>query len=430
MGLLFTYALTYGGALVSLFNPFYGLLIYICFAISKPEVMWPWSVPVGNYSRIVAISLLLGWVLRGFGNWQLGRAKGVVFAFIGFWLWAVFSGTFAATDHDRAFKFVEENGKILLPFLVGVTVIESPKQLTILIWVIVASVGYFALRENETYYLYGMPVGDNLKAHMMVVGSGLAFFSGLASQNLSMKTAGFAAAALMIHAAMFHMSRAAMIGIFVVGALTFLVLPKNWKTMSLMIVALAIGLRLAGPNIVHEFMTVTASEEERDASAASRFDLWAGLASEIQSNPVLGLGPNHWQLNSQNHGFVKGKDGHCLWLQMGAEMGIPGLMFLLCFYGLSVWRLLPAAMGRSEHELPWLRPVAQMVVVSICAFSVEQMFGSFSGMELPYYVVLIAAVALKLSSGKPASMHYPQWAGVGHGYNSAIHGQMREFVKS
>ena len=36
-GLLFTYALTYGGAVVSLFNPFYGLLIYVCFAIMRPE---------------------------------------------------------------------------------------------------------------------------------------------------------------------------------------------------------------------------------------------------------------------------------------------------------------------------------------------------------------------------------------------------------
>ena len=44
-GLLFTYLLTYGGAVVSLFRPFHGLLIYICFAIIKPEALWYWSVP-------------------------------------------------------------------------------------------------------------------------------------------------------------------------------------------------------------------------------------------------------------------------------------------------------------------------------------------------------------------------------------------------
>ncbi len=38
-GLLFTYALTYGGCLVTLFRPFYGLLIYVCFAIVKPDMI-------------------------------------------------------------------------------------------------------------------------------------------------------------------------------------------------------------------------------------------------------------------------------------------------------------------------------------------------------------------------------------------------------
>ena len=76
IGPLFTYLLTYGGSLAALFNPFVGLLVYVCFAIIKPEVMWFWSVPPGNYSRIIAISLLIGWALKGFGGWQFGRARG------------------------------------------------------------------------------------------------------------------------------------------------------------------------------------------------------------------------------------------------------------------------------------------------------------------------------------------------------------------
>ncbi len=79
-GLLFTYGLTYGGALVSLFNPFSGLLIYICFAIVRPESMWFWSVPAGNYSRIIAIALLAGWAMHGFGSWRFGRARAIVTA--------------------------------------------------------------------------------------------------------------------------------------------------------------------------------------------------------------------------------------------------------------------------------------------------------------------------------------------------------------
>ena len=88
-GLLFTYLMTYGGALASLFNPYIGLLIYICFAIIKPESLWYWSVPAGNYSRIVALALLVGWALQGFGDWRFGRAKGVVIALVGFLGWSM-----------------------------------------------------------------------------------------------------------------------------------------------------------------------------------------------------------------------------------------------------------------------------------------------------------------------------------------------------
>src|SRR5438132_13135473 len=119
-GLIFTYLLTYGGAAVSLVSPFIGLLIYICFAIIKPEAMWYWSVPVGNYSRIVAIALLIGWVLQGFGNWNFGRARLTVLSLTGFMLWAIV-GALLAPQPKAAWGFVEMLAKIVLPFLVGIT---------------------------------------------------------------------------------------------------------------------------------------------------------------------------------------------------------------------------------------------------------------------------------------------------------------------
>src|SRR5947209_14013072 len=105
-GLLFTYAMTYGGAVVGLFRPFAGLLIYVCFAIIKPEALWYWSVPEGNYSRIIAIVLLVGWVVQGCGAWRLGKAWTVVLALLGYWVWSALSA-FGASDQESAWRFVE-----------------------------------------------------------------------------------------------------------------------------------------------------------------------------------------------------------------------------------------------------------------------------------------------------------------------------------
>src|SRR5947209_611729 len=106
-GLIFTYLLTYGGAVVALFNPFVGVLIYVSFSIIRPEVMWSWSVGEGNYSRIVGIALLVGWALRGFGNWHLRRSWLTVAAFICYWLWGAVGAAFAENQRV-ALTFVEE----------------------------------------------------------------------------------------------------------------------------------------------------------------------------------------------------------------------------------------------------------------------------------------------------------------------------------
>src|SRR5207249_3966995 len=144
-GLLFTYALTYGGACISLFRPFYGLLIYICFSILRPESLWHWSVPRGNYSRIVAVALLVGWAINGFGNWRLGKGTGLLICFVGYWAWAAASTFGSAIFPTVGFAYLESTAKILLPFLVGVTIIESIEQVKQLAWVIALSVSYLAL---------------------------------------------------------------------------------------------------------------------------------------------------------------------------------------------------------------------------------------------------------------------------------------------
>ncbi|MGH9429170.1 MAG: DUF5935 domain-containing protein, partial [Terriglobia bacterium] len=149
-GLLFTYLLTYGGAVISLFSPFAGLLIYICFAIVKPDSMWYWSVPPGNYSRIVAAGMLVGWALHGFGHWQFGRARGIAVCFAGFVAWALLSAL-NAPQPDRGLAFVESFAKILLPFLVGMTTIDSIDKLKKVAWVMALSQGYVALEMNLSY---------------------------------------------------------------------------------------------------------------------------------------------------------------------------------------------------------------------------------------------------------------------------------------
>src|SRR4051812_30748198 len=222
-GLVFTYLLTYGGAAVSLFNPYVGLLIYVCFAIIRPESLWHWSVPAGNYSRIVAAGLLAGWVLNGLGRWSFGRAKPIVGSLLLYWVWACLSAI-QAQDQTEAWAWVESQVKIVLPFLVGMTLIDSARQLKQLAWVIALSHGYVAYELNLSYFVNGYNVfqdigfggmDNNSFAIALCSAAGLSFFLGLNASRWWLTLLAFASAALSVHAVMLSFSRGGMVGLII-----------------------------------------------------------------------------------------------------------------------------------------------------------------------------------------------------------------------
>ncbi len=404
-GLLFTYVLTFGGALISLFNPFVGLLIYICFAIVSPRTMWYWSVPRWHYSRIVAIALLAGWALKGFGCWQLGRGRGIVLALLGFWLWSVL-GAAQAPDQEVAWTFVESLSKAVLPFLVGITTIDSLHKLRQVVWVILLSQGYVAFELNLSY-LQGFNrvheighggMDNNAVAIAMVTSMGLAFFCGLHSQGWWRKALAFGSAALMGHTVLLTFSRGGMLALIITGVVAFVFVARRPKHFVALALAVLLGIWLAGPQVSERFMTIFADPAERDPSAQSRLDLWANCWDAMLRQPVFGIGPDHWPLVVHQYGWVPGKHAHTLWLSIGAELGFPGLLCLGLFYGLCVARLWPLAREQGPVPDPWFGYFARMVIASLIGFAVSAQFVSLPGLELPYYITLVGAGALKLSS--------------------------------
>jgi O-antigen ligase len=430
-GLIFTYLLTYGGAVVALFDPFPGLLIYVCFAIIRPQHMWYWSVPQGNYSRIVAIGLLLGWLLKGLGSWNLGQARAIVFTLLGYWGWATVTAIWAA-DQTIAWAFIEFLSKIVLPFLVGITTIDSLAKVKTLAWVIALSQGYVALEFNLTYFsgynrlaeegFGGMD--NNGNAIALVTCVGLCFFLGLHARRWWLKGVVFAAAALMTHAILFSNSRGGMLALIVTAVVTFLLLPKKPSYCLLFALSALLAWRMAGPQVVARFETAFANAEDRDASAESRVQLWAACWDSMQKHP-LGLGPDHFPLIVEQYGYSKGKQAHTLWLQTGADLGIPGLILLGSFYLICMRRLWPLARARVPLSDPWFSYLAQMVISSLTGFMVAAQFVSLTGLESPFYVTLVGAGVLKLRSLEPHSRaflpldsgvmkahdRHPQWPG-------------------
>jgi O-antigen ligase len=205
-----------------------------------------------------------------------------------------------------------------------------------------------------------------------------------------------------------------MLALVISAAVAYWFVPKKASHLFIFAFAILLGWRLAGQQVTERFLTIFVSAEERDTSAQSRLDLWRGCIDTIAQHPIFGVGPEHWGTVVSKYGYREGKLAHTLWLQTGAELGIPGLFLLLLFYGSCVWRLTSIIKSKRAVSDEWFRDAGRMVVASIIGFAIAAQFVSLYGLEVPYYIALIGAGTLKLASAPaipdsrpdPASMPF------------------------
>lgn len=353
--------------------------------------------------------MLIGWAIRGFGSWKLGRGGPIVVLLLLYWGWVTL-GASLAVDKELAWGFVDYLSKIVLPFLVGVSVINSVEKLEGLAWTIVLSLGYVAFDFNQSYlsgfnrlYWVGFFGGDNNCAAIgLVSGIWLAFFAGIDCQSRWGKLAGLSSAFLITHAIFFSFSRGGMLGLFVSAIVAFWIMQKTPKHWIMAGFALVIGSYMAGPEVREEFQTVFADKDDRDESANSRTKNWKQCLELIAEEPIFGVGPDHYPIVNKER-WGEGFEAHTLWLQLGAELGLPGVLLLMAFYGVCWVRLFSYCRGRAPPPDPRMRYIAQGIMASLIGFGVSSQFVSLEQLEIPYYLVMMGVIVLKLDSRPHAS---------------------------
>jgi O-antigen ligase len=203
---------------------------------------------------------------------------------------------------------------------------------------------------------------------------------------------------LEVNAIFFSMSRGAMLGLGVSGLVLFLVVPKKPVHYAVFLAAVALALRLAGPSVREEFATSFASKQDRDGSAQGRLDLWLACWDIMLKNPILGVGPDHFPTIAHEYGFNRGKEAHSMWFQLGAELGIPGVSSLMLFYILAACLCIRLIRSPSYYVSDKVRNVARMVLPAIAGYSVAAQFITMEGVEIPYYLIMLVAVGVIISS--------------------------------
>ena len=342
-GVIFTYTLTVLGAVISPFYPFFGLIVYIMFGVMYPPALWFYSLPPTflrssfGYSEIVAYPMIIGWLINGCGNLKLGPAKHSIICLACFSVWAFLSvcvNPMSPMSQNQLLMLA----RLFLTVLIMLTLCNSLKTLRYIVWSLIFAQGFVAYELNMSWIqgFNRMEVGyagmdNNFFAVAMLVGSVLAFFEGLAQKKILLKLIAFAAAALQAHVIMFSMSRGAMLGLCIVGVVSFMVLPKTGKSLCFLLLATVIALYMAGPSVRARFATTFVNAEERDSSSKGRIEAWKRCAQTMAEKPLFGVGIKNWLSYTTSHYRVH-LEAHSTWMQTGAETGI--LLHLLSGAGL------------------------------------------------------------------------------------------------
>jgi len=402
-GLILSYVITAAGALGALRYPLFGLYVYVGLAILRPQFIFGFAGDLSNLSLIVGVGILIGWALNGFGSWSLARGRQVVLALLAFFGWFMLSGL-QAQDTTASFESFVELSKIVVPFLVGVTMMKGEKDWKPLLWTIVLAQGYVGLEMNMDYLLKGFNTAaegfggmdNNCFGVSLVTVLGLAVALALSSKKWYQRGLAAAAAALILHTTLLTFSRGAMIGLLAVGATAFVMMPKRPMYIGAMLVTVLLAVQFTGPQLAARYATAFgSSSDDLNESSEGRLDLWRDCLTVIEAQPVFGVGPANWRVVAASFGWPEGKSAHSVWMETAAEVGLPGVLALMLFFGGAVVRLWPTARARLTDTNRYEVALASGVILSIVGFVVAGQFVSVPGLEVPYYVTMLGAAMLK-----------------------------------
>ncbi len=410
-GLILTYIIAYTATVAGLRYPLFALNVYIGLAVLRPQSIFAFAGDISGVSWYVGLSVLAGWALNKFGSWDLRRARLAVIAFAAFIACFLISG-FLALNTARAYDSVIDVAKVWAPLLAGLSLIKSERDWRALLWTIVLSQGYVGFEQNLNYLVKGYNTAaegfggmdNNFFGLSLVTTIGPAIALTISSRVWWQKALAAISTALILHTILLTFSRGAMVGLVAVFVVFFILMPKRPAHMAALLVVALLAARLTGPQLMARYATTIAGEEERDASAESRVDLWRDCIIVIKQYPVFGVGPANWRTIVSRFGWAEGKSAHSVWMESAAEIGLPGVTALFLFFAFTAMKLLPIA----RQKQPGTRVEAGAAfgtILGISGFIVSGQFVSAPALEVAYYTTLVGLAILKTHDVRVAQEH-------------------------
>lgn len=404
------------------------LLVFTAVLFLRPQDIFP---PLGAL-HLAEMSALAGLVALVVGRLSRGQTitrmtpefagvialGGLILALAPFSIW--FGGTVGV--------FTDQYAKVILIYLLAVNVIDSPKRLERLTWVLVLAVGYVAFRAVLDYArgvnmirggtrvmgsVGGMLQNPNDLALAMVVFLPFAAFlvmrEGPATRRLVAAFCGFC----MMGAIVASGSRGGSLG-FVAMLLVLAAFMARQRPGLVFAGALAVmcSLPLVPDSYWDRIASITDSSKDDVQSSQARKRLYAESFDAFLQNPLTGVGAGQFKDWNPTKRVEAWHESHNVWLQVAAEIGIGGLaifLFLLfrAFYAVLQTRRLVARLryrdAIDKTQAAMFDAHSAAMAASLVGWFVCSMFSSVAYGWTFYYLLALAATPRDILRGTALS---------------------------
>jgi len=400
------------GLLVSMWSRFVALLLYLWFALFRPQE-WSWgALNQLHLSYVIGLALVVPSFLTG--AWPtvnhplaLGSLAMLAMALI---------AQIGVVDPASGWQSMDPLAVAILVSLLMVRLIDTRDRLLWTVMVMAGSLGFYAAKFGVGFIIRGGVanldgIGGMFGASNEV---GVAFSRAVplmvaVAQNaprLPIALVAWAAVPLSMLGVVSTYSRGSFLAL-VAATLAFAMLHRRRAIALSGIAVFAIAVLIVVPIPVQYFdrlQTIRTYEEDDERSALSRLHFWK-VALEMASEHPLGVGLKNYQANYDRYDFEDGyfgtrRDVHSTHLQVLAEMGFLGFMIWVGLLGgalVYLFRIRKRA--RDERLAPadrrFLQTMSTALIASLTAFIVGGTFNSLLVDEINWYTfALIAALDL------------------------------------
>jgi putative inorganic carbon (hco3(-)) transporter len=387
---------------ITLVQPFVGVILWSWISFMNPHRLVYGASEMMPWAMMVFIGTLVGCVVAGEPKRSL--ANGVTVLIGVFLVMITFTTIFAVGPWNDVFSKYESVFKTFLFLLVTAALLTSRERIHALVWVMVLSLGFFAIKgggftllTGGSFAVYGPPDSmirdnNNLATALLVV-LPLMNYLRTESRHAIVRNGIVAAMLLTLLAVIGSYSRGALLALAAVVGYFWL------KSSKKLMIGMALAVALAG---AIAFMPGGWSDRmwsiqryDQDASAEGRLDVWHSAWIIAVSRPLVGGGFYVTYAQPSLEQFVPGasvRAVHSIWLEILAEHGFPtffvwvGINVAAAVYAR---RIIKQATGVPGME--WAVNLAKMAQISMIAYLSGGTFLSLCYWD--YYFTILVLVA-------------------------------------